>query len=118
MKLGSAPFMTRWETAKYTDLMPDGKAYQFTLVMEAKSVMTSPSGRQQIHPGFQEIRGLARSGRGKVARVEVSVDAGRTWQVAQLQEPVLPKCHTRFRFLWRWTGQEAILQSRCTDETA
>jgi sulfane dehydrogenase subunit SoxC len=117
LKLGSAPFMTREETSKYTDLMPDGKAYQFSLVMEAKSVITSPSGQQQIHPGFQEIRGLAWSGRGRVAKVEVSVDGGRTWQPARLQEPVLPKCHTRFLLPWRWNGQEAILQSRCTDET-
>lgn len=117
LKLGSAPFMTRWETAKYTELMPDGKAYQFTLVMEAKSVITSPSGQQQIQPGFHEICGLAWSGRGRVTKVEVSVDGGRMWQAAQLQEPVLPKCHTRFRFPWRWTGQEAILQSRCVDET-
>lgn len=117
LKLGSAPFMTRWETAKYTDLMPDGTAYQFSLVMEAKSVITSPSGRQQIHPGFHEIQGLAWSGRGRVAQVEVSVDGGRKWQSAQLQEPVLPKCHTRFRFPWRWNGQEAIMQSRCVDET-
>jgi sulfane dehydrogenase subunit SoxC len=116
LKLGSAPFMTRWETAKYTDLMPDGKAYQFSLVMEAKSVITAPSGQQQIHPGFQEIRGLAWSGRGRVKSVEVSVDGGHTWHSAHLQEPVLPKCHTRFRFPWRWTGQDAILQSRCVDE--
>jgi sulfane dehydrogenase subunit SoxC len=47
----------------------------------------------------------------------VSVDGGRTWQEARLQEPVLPKCHTRFRLPWRWSGQEAVLQSRCTDET-
>lgn len=117
LKLGPAPFMTRWETATYTDLMPDGKAYQFSLVIEAKSVITSPSGRQRIHRGVQEIRGLAWSGRGKVAKVEVSVDGGRRWQVAQLQEPVLSKCHTRFRLPWRWNGQEAIVQSRCIDET-
>ncbi|MGC3976709.1 MAG: sulfite dehydrogenase [Nitrospira sp.] len=117
LKLGSAPFMTRWETAKYTDLMPDGKAYQFSLVMEAKSVITSPSGRQQIQPGYHEIQGLAWSGHGRVAKVEVSVDGGDTWQDAQLQEPVLPKCHTRFRFPWRWNGQETILQSRCVDQT-
>ena len=109
--------MTRWETAKYTDLLPDGKAYQFTLVMEAKSVITHPSGQQHIQPGFHEIRGLAWSGRGRVTNVEVSLDGGRTWQTARLQEPVLPKCHTRFRFPWRWNGQEAILQSRCIDET-
>ena len=117
LKLGSDPFMTRWETAKYTDLLSDGKAYQFTLVMEAKSVITSPSGQQQIQPGFHEVSGLAWSGRGRVKSVDVSVDGGRTWRAAQLQEPVLSKCHTRFRFPWRWNGEEAILQSRCIDET-
>ena len=117
LKLGSAPFMTRWETAKYTDLLPNGKAYQFTLIMEAKSVITYPSGQQQIRPGFHEISGLAWSGRGRVTKVEVSVDGGRTWQAARLQEPILSKCHTRFRFPWHWNGQEAILQSRCVDET-
>lgn len=117
LKLGPAPFMTRWETAKYTDLLPDGKAYQFSLVMEAKSVITSPSGQQRIQPGFHEIRGLAWSGRGRVTKVEVSVDGGLTWQPAHLGEPVLPKCHTRFRFPWRWNGREAIVQSRCLDET-
>lgn len=117
LKMGAAPFMTRWETSKYTDLLPDGIAYQFSLVMEAKSVITSPSGRQEIHPGFCEIQGLAWSGRGRITTVEVSVDAGRTWQDARLQEPVLPKCHTRFRFPWTWNGRETIIQSRCTDET-
>src|SRR5262249_13752961 len=66
----------------------------FTLVMEAKSVITHPSGQQHIQPGFHEIRGLAWSGRGRVTNVEVSLDGGRTWQTARLQEPVLPKCHT------------------------
>jgi len=117
LKLGSAPFMTRWETATYTDLMPDGKAYQFSLVMEAKSLITRPSGQQRLRPGFHEIQGLAWSGRGRVTAVEVTVDAGRTWQAAQLQEPVLPKCHTRFRLPWRWGGYETIIQSRCTDDT-
>ncbi len=117
LKVASAPFMTRWETSTYTDLMPDGTAYQFSLVMEAKSVITHPSGRQQIRPGFHEIRGLAWSGRGRITRVEVSVDGGRQWQTARLQEPVLPKCHTAFCFPWQWNGREAMLQSRCTDES-
>ncbi len=117
LKLGAEPFMTREETSHYTDLMPDGTAKQFTLVMEAKSVITSPSGGQRLQPGFVEIRGLAWSGLGLVSLVEVSTDGGHRWQPAQLQDPVLPKCHTRFRFPWRWNGREAILQSRCTDET-
>ena len=117
LKLGTAPFMTREETSHYTDLMPDGTARQFTFVMEAKSVITSPSGGQRIEPGFVEIRGLAWSGRGKIVTAEVSTDGGRAWQAAQLQQPVLSQCHTRFRFGWRWNGDETIIQSRCTDET-
>ncbi|MDF0672931.1 MAG: sulfite dehydrogenase [Nitrospira sp.] len=117
LKLGTAPFMTREETSRYTDLMPDGKSRQFTFVMEAKSVITSPSGGQRIEPGFVEIRGLAWSGLGSVRAVDVSADGGRTWHPTQLQAPVLPRCHTRFRFGWRWNGDETIIQSRCTDET-
>jgi sulfane dehydrogenase subunit SoxC len=117
LKVGRVPFMTRWETSKYTDLMPDGTAYQFSLAMEAKSVITSPSGGQEIRPGFHEIRGLAWSGRGRVVKVEVTVDRSRTWRTADLQEPVLSKCHTRFRFPWTWDGQETVLQSRCVDQT-
>jgi sulfane dehydrogenase subunit SoxC len=98
--------------------MPDGTARQFSFVMEAKSVITFPSGGQRLGgPGFYEIRGLAWSGRGLVRRVEVSTDDGKTWQDAVLQEPVLPRAHTRFRLDWPWDGREAVLQSRCTDET-
>ncbi len=117
LKLGDAPFMTREETSSYTDLMPDGTARQFTYVMDAKSVITHPSGGHRIQPGFVEIRGLAWSGRGRITKVEVSTDGGRGWKTAALEGPVLPKCCTRFRFPWRWTGQETLLQSRCTDET-
>jgi sulfane dehydrogenase subunit SoxC len=117
LKLGTAPFMTREETSHYTDLMPDGTARQFTFVMEAKSVITHPSGDHRVEPGFLEIRGLAWSGRGRIVRVEISTDGGATWQRADLHEPVLPKCHTGFHHPWRWNGQETILQSRCIDES-
>jgi sulfane dehydrogenase subunit SoxC len=112
------PFMVRDETAKYTDLLPDGKARQFSFVMEAKSVITRPSGGQKLAgPGFVEISGLAWSGRGRVERVEVSIDGGKTWRDAALQEPRLPIAFTRFRLPWQWDGSETLLQSRCTDET-
>ena len=118
IEVSDAPFMTREETSKYTDLFPDGKAVQFSLVMEAKSVITYPSGAMTLpEPGYHEITGLAWSGRGAIRRVDVSTDAGRTWRPARLQAPVLPICHTRFRFPWTWDGREAILQSRCVDET-
>src|SRR5580658_7936488 len=118
LKLGAAPFETREETSKYTMVMPDGTASQFNFVMEAKSVITFPSGGQRLGaPGFYEISGVAWSGLGKVARVEVTADGGASWRDAALQEPVMPKCLTRFRFPWRWDGGPAMLASRVTDET-
>ena len=118
IEVSDKPFMTREETSKYTDLLPDGKARLFTLEMDAKSVITFPSGAMKLpRPGFYEVTGLAWSGRGKVAKVEVSADAGKTWVEAALQGPILSKCHTRFRMPWIWDGNEAVLQSRCTDET-
>jgi sulfane dehydrogenase subunit SoxC len=118
IEVSDAPFMTREETSKYTDLLPSGKAVQFSFEMEAKSVITSPSGEMTLDgPGFHEITGIAWSGRGAIRRVDVSVDGGKTWRNAALQSPVLPICHTRFRLPWRWDGKEAILQSRCVDTT-
>jgi sulfane dehydrogenase subunit SoxC len=112
------PYMVRDETAHYTDSMPDGTARIFTFLMEAKSLITFPSGGQQLKsPGFYEITGLAWSGRGRIDRVEISTDGGATWADAALQEPRLPIAFTRFRFPWRWNGAEAVLASRCTDET-
>jgi sulfane dehydrogenase subunit SoxC len=118
IKAVDKPYMTREETSKYTDLMPDGTARQFTFEMEAKSVITFPSNvRPLTGPGFYELSGLAWSGRGAIRQVEVSTDGGKTWRTAQLQEPVLRFAHTRFRVPWQWDGRETILQSRCTDET-
>jgi sulfane dehydrogenase subunit SoxC len=112
------PAYSREETSKYTDLMPDGKAREFTYTMEAKSIITRPSGGQRLPAkGFYEITGIAWSGRGKIKRVDVSVDGGRNWQEAQLQAPVLTRALTRFRLPWHWDGQPTVIQSRATDET-
>jgi sulfane dehydrogenase subunit SoxC len=118
LKLGTEPWHTRQETSHYSDLMPDGTAREFTFIMEAKSVITSPSGGQRLAgPGFKEITGLAWSGRGRIAQVDVSTDGGQTWSMATLQEPVRPIAWTRFRMPWMWDGQPARLQSRAIDET-
>jgi sulfane dehydrogenase subunit SoxC len=110
--------MTRWETSKYTDPLPGGKARMFSFEMDAKSVITSPAYPERLTgQGWWPVSGLAWSGRGKITRVDVSGDGGRSWQPAKLDDPVLPKCHTRFRLPWQWKGGEAVLMSRATDDT-
>ncbi len=117
LELSDQPFMTREETAKYTDPLKNGTARQFSVVMDARSIITSPSYPARIEHGWHEIRGLAWSGRGRIVRVDVSTDGGKHWQVADLHGPVLPKAHTRFTLSWRWTGGGAELLSRAVDET-
>jgi sulfane dehydrogenase subunit SoxC len=118
LEFSDKPFMTREETSKYTDLMPDGKARQFTMEMEAKSVITFPSGEMKLPgPGFYNIAGLAWTGRGRVQSVDVSLDGGKTWYHARLNNVAEPICTVRFSFPWMWDGKPAVLQSRCTDET-
>jgi sulfane dehydrogenase subunit SoxC len=115
--LAAAPFMTREETSKYTDPLADGTSRQFSFVMDARSVITTPSYPQTVEPGWMEIRGIAWSGRGKIQRAQISTDGGKTWMNATLQEPVLPKAHTRFRMMWNWDGKPAVILSRAVDET-
>jgi sulfane dehydrogenase subunit SoxC len=118
IKVGDEPWFTREETSKYTDLLEDGKARQFTWVMDAKSVITSPSPQApQKHKGFMVISGIAWSGRGKVSRVDVSLDGGRNWQTARIDGPVLDKACVRFYFEHDWNGEALLLQSRALDDT-
>jgi sulfane dehydrogenase subunit SoxC len=119
IKLTEGPTMTKDETSKYTILQADGKALQFAFPMEAKSLITQPSpGLTMKGAGLYEISGLAWSGYGKVAKVEVSADGGKSFAPAALQEPVLSRALTRFRLPWRWDGGPAVLQSRATDDTS
>ncbi|MCW5685192.1 MAG: sulfite dehydrogenase [Pseudolabrys sp.] len=118
LKLGDEPWETREETSKYTDLLADGKARKHTFVMDAKSIITSPSPQAPIKgKGFTVISGLAWSGRGKVKRVDVSVDGGRNWREATIDGLVLDKACVRFYAQTQWNGEPWLLQSRVIDET-
>ncbi len=118
IEVSDRPTMTREETSRYTDPLRGGLARQFSFVMDAKSVITFPSYPFVLpERGWWEIEGLAWTGRGKIVRVEVSTDRGRSWAKAVLQPPVLPKSTVRFRHLWNWNGRESVIASRAIDET-
>ncbi|MBI3370748.1 MAG: sulfite dehydrogenase [Betaproteobacteria bacterium] len=118
IKVGDQPWHFRSETARYTDPMPEGKWRQFSMVMECKSVITSPSGGQQLKGrGFHEVTGLAWSGVGKIRAVDVSFDGGRNWREAVVEGPVMDKSLTRFKIGWNWDGAPAVLMSRAVDST-
>ncbi len=118
IELGDMPYATKDESIHYVDLLPSGLHRQYTSIQEVKSVITSPSaGQVLLDKGFHSITGLAWSGRGKIAKVDVSVDGGRNWKAARLQGPVQDKCLSRFNADFVWDGKPAILQSRAVDDT-
>ncbi|MBI2817931.1 MAG: sulfite dehydrogenase [Acidobacteria bacterium] len=117
VKVIDQPHMVKEEINNYTSLRLDGKARWFQLEMPVKSVITFPSSGQRLPgPGFYNITGLAWSGRGAIRKVEVSVDSGRTWKDAQLEDPVVRMAWTRFHFPWTWNGEATRVLSRSTDE--
>jgi sulfane dehydrogenase subunit SoxC len=118
IEVGDQPYATKDEAVHYIDLQPGGQHRQYTNIQECKSVVTTPSGGQVLlDKGFYNITGLAWSGRGKVKKVDVSVDGGRNWRPARLESPVMSKALTRFNVDWVWDGKPAIIQSRATDDT-
>src|SRR5450432_3089233 len=117
IKLVDQPAMSMYEARTYSQILPNGKAYRFYFLQEVKSFITSPShGMLLKGPGLYEISGIAYSGTGRIEKLMVSADGGKSWAQAALQEPVLSKAFTRFRMPWRWDGGPATLQSRAWDE--
>jgi sulfane dehydrogenase subunit SoxC len=111
------PFMTREETSKYTEPFANGTSRMFSFRMDARSLITYPAFPNTLQKGWVEIKGIAWTGAGKIRRVDISTNGGRTWVPAQLQEPVLSLAHTRFRYLWEFTGEETVIMSRAVDES-
>jgi sulfane dehydrogenase subunit SoxC len=79
LKIVDQPAMTFYESRNYSPLLPDGKAYKFYFVNEVKSFITQPSfGYAMKGPGFYEISGIAYSGTGRIEKVLVSADGGKS----------------------------------------
>ncbi|MEM7237499.1 MAG: molybdopterin-dependent oxidoreductase [Pseudomonadota bacterium] len=125
LKVGRSPFMTREEATDYADLVSvrstprarKSQGWHFTMVMEIKSVITSPSpGGAKIQRGEPiDLVGFAWSGRGKVRKVEVRI--GDQVVMAELEPPIYDRAMTRFRVRnWIWDGFPRRIESRAHDE--
>ena len=119
IELTESPGMTPGEIRSYADLLPNNDVLLFNFINEVKSFITHPS---PVHwsmngPGLYELSGIAYSGNGRISKVMVTADGGKSWARAALNEPVLSKAFTRFRLPWRWDGGPAVLQSRAWDDS-
>jgi sulfane dehydrogenase subunit SoxC len=118
IEVGDEPWQQREETSKYTDLLADGRSRRFTFVMDAKSVVTSPSPQAPLRfKGPNVLSGIAWSGRGAITRVDVTLDGGRNWRTARLEGPAPARAMARFYVDFDWAGEELLIQSRAMDDT-
>jgi DMSO/TMAO reductase YedYZ molybdopterin-dependent catalytic subunit len=83
-----------------------------------KSIITAPQNQAALSRGTVSIRGAAFAGEADIARVEVSLDGGGSWQTAEFIGPHEPYAWRRWEYRWTASapGQYTIM-ARATDST-
>ena len=104
-----------WNTDNYVVWDERGDPLRPVAEMPPKSVIVAPVDRQILPTGPVTVAGWAWSGFGSIQRVEVSVDGGRCWQVADLHSGER-RGWRRWEMLWDATPGRHHLQARATDE--
>jgi DMSO/TMAO reductase YedYZ molybdopterin-dependent catalytic subunit len=80
-----------------------------------KSAIAWPGDQMKLPVGRHEVQGFAWTGSGVVRAVEVSTDAGRTWNPTRLEAAPKPFVWVRWRYGWNANPGDHILLSRATD---
>jgi sulfane dehydrogenase subunit SoxC len=127
LEFSNEPWFAKEETSRYTALKPSGKAIQHFYANEVNSTVVSPSPEKpwtDLKAGdVVEIEGLAWSGMGTITKVDLSFDGGNNYVEASLKGLVLPKCWTRWSYLYtipkdfkHTNGKQLLLTSRAMDD--
>jgi len=69
-----------------------------------------------VSAGRQVIRGYAWSPHGKIAKVDYSLDGGKSWGAATLRAPNIARAGVRWDFPWEAKPGEFTVMTRATDE--
>jgi sulfane dehydrogenase subunit SoxC len=104
-----------WNTDNYVYWAADGTALRPVTEMPVKSVISAPRADTVLAPGPVTIAGYAWSGHGAIARVDISLDGGVSWEQAALEQDGR-RSWTRFHLPWDATSGRHILLTRATDE--
>jgi DMSO/TMAO reductase YedYZ molybdopterin-dependent catalytic subunit len=85
--------------------------------MQVKASIARPTANETLPAGKDyRIHGAAWAGEADVAKVEVSTDGGKTWDLATLLGEAIPFCWRLWEFTWRSpTAGSHVLLARATD---
>ena len=114
--VSTTPLKVKWNTVSYALHGPDYPDDPALTFQPVKSVVALPWDAQ-LSEGPQTIRGFAWSPYGKVAKVEYSIDGGKSWADAHLLEPNHALAWVRWEFTWEARPGNYEIRTRATDET-
>src|SRR5438132_13455370 len=96
------PFQGYFQTKKYTIQGRTIRGDETVVVgpMAVKSEIIRPAAASILGVGTNRVVGVAWAGEEAVAKVELSSDAGHTWNAAELVGPRAPYSWTMWEYLW------------------
>ena len=114
IEVSDQPLYSPWNTTSYRlfgDAYPDSPLVTEQVV---KSALELPF-PATLAAGAQTLTGRSWSGKGTIAKVEVSVDGGVSWQPARLDRVNLSQAWVRWSFPWSPTPAQYVVKVRATD---
>jgi sulfane dehydrogenase subunit SoxC len=121
--VSTTPIWTDWNTKLYVligpDYQPDPKIPESLGPAVNEQVMKSAVAlpwEAKLKAGQQKIVGYAWSPKGKISKVDVSLDGGKTYQAATLVGPNIEMAGTRWEFNFDANNSMTSITPKATDE--
>ncbi|HEX9036277.1 MAG TPA: molybdopterin-dependent oxidoreductase [Ktedonobacterales bacterium] len=105
LRVGSGDYAGYWEQRGWTSVA----------AVKLMSRIDTPHDGDLLVAAPSSIAGVAYSGAQGIARVDVSVDAGRTWSAANMRRPLGALTWTLWEYPWLPTPGEHIIVARAID---
>ena len=96
----------------------DPKSGEVVQRIKVKSIITQPVPNETLETGPITILGAAYAGEADIERVEVSVDSGTSWEVAEFIGPHEPFAWRQWQYVWEVKkGGEYTIMARAIDSS-
>lgn len=120
IEVSEQPLFSTWNTESYvligTDYKPNPPAKGTIITAQNVKSAFELAQDAKLSAGKHLLRGRSWSGPGKVTKVDVSLDGGKTWKAARLREPELSQAWVRWDLDWDARPGKYQLQARATDD--
>jgi DMSO/TMAO reductase YedYZ molybdopterin-dependent catalytic subunit len=120
IEVSEKPLFSNWNTDTYVLIGPDFKPEPpskgpVLSNQDLKSALELPWGGE-VSVARRLVRGRSWSPFGKIAKVEYSLNQGKSWQTARLREPNIAAAWARWDFAWEPKPGKHLIRVRATDE--